>query len=494
MNHIMKNFKQKTTELGLRVFLITLAVIVGLAVLNFLVSLLPTGVTELDVSTDKIYSVSGTAKRSLAKVKQDVDIYYLAAGGEKSLVDERLQTKIFLDKLPSYSSHIRIHVLDTLTETDFAETLGIDAATENHSIVVKSAKRVRVLTQGDLFYYSLAGFEDLLGKLTAAEAQQYVYMMQAYGQTVTPTYHFDGEGQLLSAIDYVISEDLPRVYLLGGHSEAALGTTLAEQLEQQYMEIADLALQGSDTIPSDCALLVINCPQTDLGAEEAKQLATYLEKGGKLMLITLPGISKLTNLLSVTSRYGLSADDGIVIETDTQHYYQYPFYLVPNIASHAITQDLAASTPALLFEAHGIRIAESLPSGIGVIPLFTTSENAYIIETNAESLDCPAGQTPTTHPLGVVAEADHGAAIVWISSYGITNEQANSTAQGGNYAYFMNALRWLCKSEEPVSTSRPITISLPHLAVSSKTAGLWAIILIFLVPTAIFATGLVYWM
>ncbi len=494
MNNVMKNFKQKTTENGLRVFLITLAVLVGLTALNFLFSLLPTSVTEIDASADKIYSVTTTGKRSLAKVKQDVEIYYLAAGGERTLVDERLQTKIFLDKLPSYSSHLNVKVVDTATETDLVASLGIGESPENYSIVVKSDKRVRVLTQNDLFYYSLAGFEDLLGKLTAAEAQQYVYMLQAYGQSATPTYHFDGEGQLLSAINYVISDDLPCVYVVDGHSEAALSATLSEQLLLQYIEVASLTLQGTDAIPADCALLVINCPQSDLTAEEAQSISAYLKQGGKLMLITLPGISKLTNLLSLTNAYGLYAEDGIVIETDNQHYYQYPFYLVPNIASHAITKDLAATTPTLLFESHGIGIAESLPSGVGVTPLFTTSEGAYIIETNAESMNCPEGQTPTAHHLGVVAEADNGAEIVWISSYGITNDNANSSAQGGNYSYFLSAVKWLCKADAPVSALQPITLSMSHLDVPSATAGLWAIVLIFLVPIAIFATGLVYWL
>ncbi|MBE6661707.1 MAG: hypothetical protein E7606_00335 [Ruminococcaceae bacterium] len=495
MNNVLKDFKQKTSNMGLRVFLITLAVLIGLTALNFLFSLLPTSVTELDASADKIYSVTSTAKRSLAKLKQDVEIYYLAAGGERSLVDERLQTKIFLDKLPSYSSHVSVKVIDTATDANFVSSLGIGESYENYSIVVKSDKRARVLTQSDLFYYSITELEGLIGKLTAAEAQQYVYMLQAYyGQTVTPTYHFDGEGQLLSAIDYVTSDDLSRVYILGGHSETELSTALTDKLELQYMATASLTLQGATAIPEDCALLVIHCPQSDLTAEEAQSISAYLDKGGKLMLVTLPGISELTNLLSVTNAYGLYAEDGIVIETDNQHYYQYPFYLVPNIASHAITKDLATTTPALLFESHGIRVAESLPSGVGATALFTTSDGAYIIETNAESMNRPEGQTPSAHHVGVVAEAENGAEIVWISSYGITNENANTSAQGGNYSYFLAALQWLCKAEAPVSLVPSITLSLSHLDVPTATAGFWAIVLILLVPIAIFAAGLVYWL
>ena len=43
---------------------------------------------------------------------------------------------------------------------------------------------------------------------------------------------FDGEGAITSAIDYVVTEDLPRLYLLEGHGEEELPATFREQLEK----------------------------------------------------------------------------------------------------------------------------------------------------------------------------------------------------------------------------------------------------------------------
>ena len=124
MNNITQEFKQKTTQQGLRVFLITILLLIGLVVVNLLLGLLPTNLTEIDISADKMYSVSNTAARSLSKLTDDVTVYYLAPGGESSLVDEKLHTKLFLDKLSACSKHLTFRVVDTAQSPTFTSSLG----------------------------------------------------------------------------------------------------------------------------------------------------------------------------------------------------------------------------------------------------------------------------------------------------------------------------------------------------------------------------------
>lgn len=40
--------------------------------------------------------------------------------------------------------------------------------------------------------------------------------------TYSYSYSFDGEGLITSAIAYVVSDDLPQLYVLEGHGEAEL--------------------------------------------------------------------------------------------------------------------------------------------------------------------------------------------------------------------------------------------------------------------------------
>lgn len=492
MNNVIKEFKQKTTQNGLRVFLVTLLLLIGLVAINLLVGLLPKSVTEIDISKNKMYSVSNTAVRELAKLDEEITLYYLAPDGENSLVDAMLHTKLFLDKLALCSVHINFCVVDTIKSPSFATSLGVSEAVADYSIVVKSAQRTRVIEQSDLFYYYIEG----LGKMTATEAAQAVQMLQMYyGQTVTPTYHFDGEGQLLSAISYVTADTLPKIYTLDGHSEVALSTLLVEQLSLQNMDVSTLTLMKEDAIPSDCDLLLLNCPQADLSAEETARITEYLENGGNLMMITVPGCSAFPNLLSIASKYGLSAEEGILIEENSNHYYQLPYYLFPSPStSHEITAPLASSTYVLLPSAHGIKIEQTLPVGINAAELFGTSSSSYLVDLAAETIDRPEGQESTKHTIGAVATATNGSRFVWVSSFGLTDDSANSYTAGGNQAYFLSATRWLCDAEDEISAYTPLTLTTPRLTIPAASVGLWTIVFVLLVPTAILGTGFVYWL
>ena len=492
MNNVIKEFKQKTTQNGLRVFLATLLLLIGLVVVNLLVGLLPKSVTEIDISENKMYSVSSTAARELAKLGEEITVYYLASGGENSLVDATLHTKLFLDKLAACSARIDFRVVDTTKAPTFAASLGVSEAVADHSIIVKSAKRTRVIEQSDLFYYYIEG----LGKMTATETAQAVQMLQIYyGQTVTPTYHFDGEGQLLSAISYVTADTLPKIYALDGHSEISLSTSLVEQLSLQNMDVSTLTLMKEAAIPSDCDLLLLNCPQADLGAEETAKITDYLENGGSLMMITVPGTSAFPNLLSLAAKYGLSAEEGILIEENSNHYYQLPYYLFPSPStSHEITASLASSTYVLLPSAHGIKIGQTLPNGVNATELFATSHSSYLVALDAETMDRPEGQESTKHTIGAVATAANGSRLVWVSSFGLTDDSANSYTAGGNQAYFLSAAGWLCDAEDEISAYTPLTLTTPRLTIPAASVGLWTIVFVLLVPAAILGTGFVYWL
>jgi len=115
-----------------------------------------------------------------------------------------------------------------------------------------------------------------------------------------------------------------------------------DQLEKANMELHDLSLLTVDAIPEDAACLLIYAPTSDISGEERDMLADYVTGGGKLLVMAGPvdGAS-LDNLYSLLSKYGVTANEGIVIESDREHYaFQAPFALLPDLASSAITDSL----------------------------------------------------------------------------------------------------------------------------------------------------------
>ena len=181
----------------------------------------------------------------------------------------------------------------------------------NNSLIVECGEKSRYISYNDIY-------------LTDVDYTTYSYVCS-----------FDGEGAITSAIDYVISDELPKVYKLEGHGEAELPAEFQTQIEKGNMELESFSLLNMDEIPEDADALLIYAPESDISSEEATLLEDYLEADGKLLVIAGPTESgTLTNLYSVLESYGVEAANGLVVEADREHdAFQQPYILLPDIQS-----------------------------------------------------------------------------------------------------------------------------------------------------------------
>ena len=83
-----------------------------------------------------------------------------------------------------------------------------------------------------------------------------IYIQEADVYSYSYNTSFDGEGAITSAIDYVVSEELPQLYMLEGHGEAELPATFSEQIEKENIEVSSFSLLTVDSVPeeADCLL------------------------------------------------------------------------------------------------------------------------------------------------------------------------------------------------------------------------------------------------
>lgn len=96
----------------------------------------------------------------------------------------------------------------------------------------------------------------------------------------------------------------------------------------------DLNLLTEESVPDDADSVMLFSPQNDLSEEEADKLITYMENGGKAIIITSYSDKEMPNLQKVLNNYGIGTMAGVVLEADGQHYISgNPTYLVPNIGS-----------------------------------------------------------------------------------------------------------------------------------------------------------------
>lgn len=442
---------------------VTVLVLAILVVVNVFVSALPSSLTRYDISSAKLYSITSNTKVVVNALEQDVTIYWIVQSGEEDDVIENL-----LDKYDSLSDHIQVvkknpDVFPTFAEQYTSETV------QNNSLVVECGDKNRFIGYDDIYIQ---------------EADMYSY---SYNTS------FDGEGAITSAIDYVVSEELPQLYILEGHGEEELPATFSEQIEKENMETQSLSLLNVDSIPEDADCILIYSPTSDISEEEKDMLADYVEDGGKLLVMAGPAEDDdLENLYSLLADYGVEASDGILVEGDREHYaFQMPCVLLPDMNSSEITNSLIEENYyAIMPISRGLTVGEST-GGATVTELLTTSDAAFsktagynldTYEKEEEDIDGPFA-------VAVSVETAGGGSMVWFASSDFLDDMYNAYSSGANGDLGMNALSSLVGENEAIAI-RSKSLNYNYLTISDSTASLLKLTMIGVFPLVYLGIGI----
>ena len=377
-------------------------------------------------------------------------------------------------------------------------------------------------TDVDIYYICQEGSEDTtiqrMLNLYEDSSSQYIAYSDMYITEVDYTTYsyqttgYDGEGLVTSAIAYVTSDDLPKMYILEGHNESEISSELQDRITKANIVTENLSLVTQESVPEDCDILLINAPQNDLSENEASYIIDYLDQGGKAIITSNYTTSDMPNFDSVLSHYGLSRTEGIVVEGNGSYYYPgYPIYLVPDLEAHTVTNDMINNSRLVLLpSAQGIEISEDLPDGVSVDTLLSTSDQAYskVDVAGATTLEKEDGDIDGPFALGVAvtktvdessddadeeeSEADSQTQLVYVSTAGLLDDTMNGAVSAGNYDFFMNAISWMNGETTSVSIDSK-SLTYDSLMVTAGSANMWGIVLIAVIPIAVLLLGAVVW-
>lgn len=123
---------------------------------------------------------------------------------------------------------------------------------------------------------------------------------------------FRGEAVCAAAMASVTSARFPVAYALAGHGERDFSdydplvgySTLAREIRRQGYELRTLRLVASDGVPADCDVLIVAGPANELVDGEAVRIASYIAKGGRLLLLSDRG--RASGLEPLLARYGIA--------------------------------------------------------------------------------------------------------------------------------------------------------------------------------------------
>lgn len=432
-----------------------------LVVVNLFASVLPAAMTRYDISSTKLYSITSNTKVVVNALEEDVTIYWIVQADKEDDVIENL-----LAKYESLSEHIEIVKKNPDVYPTFAEQYTSEEV-PNNSLVVECGGRSRFISYSDIYL---------------AEENMSAY---SYDRS------FDGEGAVTSAIDYVVTEELPRLYVLEGHGEAELSSVFSGQIEKENIETTTFSLLNEDAVPEEADCVLIYGPASDISAEEKDMLSEYVTGGGKLMVLAGPTEEgTLENLCSLLADYNVEVTEGVVVESDREHYaFQAPYVLLPEIGSSGITDPLIEEKDyAVVPIAQGLKVGDT--SG-AVTELLTTSETSY---SKAEgyhisTYEKEEGDTDGPFALAVSIDCGNDGQIVWFASSNLLDDRYNSYSSGANLDLGMNALSSLI-GEREAAAIRSKSLNYNYLTISESTASFLKFAMIGGFPLAFLGAGI----
>lgn len=441
----------------------TVIVLAILIAVNVFASVLPASMTKLDISSSKLYSITSNTKVVVNALEKDVTIYWIVQSDEEDSVIENL-----LAKYDSLSGHITIVKKNPDTYPTFAQQY-TDGAVTNNDLIVECGDKYRYISYSE------------------------IYLSEVDYTTYSQVYSFDGEGAITSAIDYVVSEELPQVYVLEGHGEEELSAEMSDQIEKENMELVQFSLLNEDEIPEEADCILINAPSSDISEEEKEILAEYVANGGKLMVIAGPvEEGELTNLTGLLADYGVETAEGIVVEGDRGYYaFSTPHIMLPEIQSHSITDPLIEANYYVIMPiAQGLQVG-STDNGM-VTELLTTSESAYskVAGYALETYEKEEGDIDGPFALAVAIETGDGEGqMIWIASSHIMDMMYNAYSSGANLDFTMNALSSLLGEREAVAI-RSKSLGYNYLTMDESTSSMLRTVMIGVLPLSFAVLGI----
>lgn len=453
---------------------VTGIVIASVVVFNMAIQELPSKYREIDLSSQKLFTIGEQTEKMLKELDKDVTFYFIAQEGTESSEIQKL-----LEKYEEGSKHIQVEQKDPAVNPTFVSKYTSDNIS-NNSVIVVCGDKSKVVNYSDMYETSID--------------------YNTYSQQVTG---FDGEGQLTSAMNYVISEDMPILYTLEGHEEAAMSENMKETIQKANIEIQNLNLLTEEAVPEDAECLFVFAPAKDLTEDEANKIIEYLEQGGKALIVSNYTDQDMTNFNRVLENYGVQPVNGIVFEGDSDHYVsQNPYYLLPDIESNEITSELSSESRFVLTAlSQGIQKMDEVRDTLEINSILKTSDSAYSKTDleNMETIEKEEGDISGPFDLGVMikekVDEERKTQVVYFASQSIFDDTMNAMVSGTNYELLSASLGWMCNTEEVNVVSIPTKdYDTSSLLIPATDVHFWSIFVTAVIPLAVLILGFGIWM
>ncbi|MEC4804225.1 MAG: Gldg family protein, partial [Jaaginema sp. PMC 1079.18] len=236
--------RQRFAEVGVNAGIATISFIIILALLNFLAVRNP---LRFDLTENRIFTLSPQTQEIVADLSQPLKV--LVFTPKANPIDRE-----FLENYRRQSSNFEFEFIDPQIEVGLATEFGVGSESEVYLQYGDRTQKVQTLQNG---------------------------------ATIT-------ESSLTGAIEQILRDRTPHVYILQGHGESPLEESevgishAVESLKTSGYEVEPLNLTQRDSIPADADAILLLGLQQKLFEGEVTALQKYLQQGGSLLLAVDP--------------------------------------------------------------------------------------------------------------------------------------------------------------------------------------------------------------
>ena len=443
------------------VSLVTILLVAScLVVVNLIVSTLPSSWLSIDTSDSKVTHVSDEAKAILKDVDTEIELIVVS---DEENVDDRI--RIFLKNVTEINELIHVEYMDPIVHPSVLTEYG----TYENTIVVKCPE----LDKTEVIF-----FEDII-----LYDSYYYYYYGSYVET-----EFDGEGQLISAINSVTTEASHHIYMTSGHQESSLSSTIEDLIDKNGLSVESVNLLMEGQVPLNCELLILNAPVSDLADDELTMIEEYLGYGDVLILLSSSVVTaeEQPNMAKLLKEYNIVLEAGYA--ADLERFYQNNYYAIfPELSSsHSYTSSISSDELVLLTYARGLSVTEENE---------TVSTDVFMTTSSHGALTTESAMTEGEIILGVTAqdtlEETTGRLTVISAESLISSDITDRFSNVANAEVFMNVVT---DGFEDVSN---VSIASKSLEITYNTVmapALYSSIFLAVIPLGLLVWGVVIWM
>lgn len=342
---------------GIRTSIIAIALIAIFVFIQLILNIVE--LPEIDLTEQKRYTLSDASKNAIQAIDKEIKIYGYG-------FDEKSAEVKLIKQYCKANDKLTYETLTPETNYDLIKEYNL---TEGYKLLVLQSGDVkRLVDSADFYSFDYTTLQEI----------------DVTEQTIT------------NSILSMAEENQSKVYFVTGHGEFSMAqevASFAAYLNNEALKIEALQLSSTTAIPDDCNTLVILGPAADYLDVEVQQVIDYINKGGDLF-IAMDAVNmdvQFTNFQKILDLYGVTVQNGYIVENSNNALTQYPYIFAPEVSStNKITKDIY--TDSMMWLAYAEKLAiknddelENLHVTKDI--LLTSSDKAMFITNTSIALD-----------------------------------------------------------------------------------------------------------